>query len=41
VEVEAAEHVIPTEASAAETEGKQMVAAVPAVETKTVANITY
>jgi hypothetical protein len=39
VEVEVAEHVIPTEASAAETEGKQMVAVVPAVETKTVANI--
>jgi hypothetical protein len=34
-----AEHVIPTEASTAEIEGKQMVAAVPAVETKTVANI--
>lgn len=35
------EHVIPTEASAAEIEGKQMVAVVPAVETKTVANIIY
>jgi hypothetical protein len=35
------EHVIPTEASAAETAGKQMVAAVPAVETKIVANIIY
>jgi hypothetical protein len=41
VEVEAAEHVIPTEASAAETEGKQMVAVVPTVETKTIANIIY
>jgi hypothetical protein len=39
VEVEVAEHVIPTEASAAKTEGKQMVVVVPAVETKTVANI--
>jgi hypothetical protein len=37
--VEVAEHVIPTEASVAETKGKQMVAAMPAVETKTVANI--
>jgi hypothetical protein len=36
-----AEHVIPIEASAAETEAKQMVAAVPTVETKTVANIIY
>jgi hypothetical protein len=41
VEVEVAEHVIPTEASTTETEGKQMVAAVPVVETKTVANIIY
>jgi hypothetical protein len=39
--VEMADHVIPTEASAAEIEGKQMVAVVPAVETKTVANIIY
>jgi hypothetical protein len=39
--VEVAEHVIPTEASATETKGKQMVTAVPAVETKTVANIIY
>jgi hypothetical protein len=37
--VEVADHVIPTEALVAETEEKQMVAAVPAVETKTVANI--
>jgi hypothetical protein len=41
VEVEVVEHVIPTEASAAKTEGKQMVAAMPTVETKTVANIIY
>jgi hypothetical protein len=41
VEVEVAEHVIPTETSATEIEGKQMVAAVPALETKTVANIIY
>jgi hypothetical protein len=34
-----AEHVIPTEASAAEIEGKQMVDAMPALETKTIANI--
>jgi hypothetical protein len=33
VEVEVAEHVIPTKASAAEIEGKQMVAVVPALET--------
>jgi hypothetical protein len=39
--VEVAEHEIPTKASAAEIEGKQMVAAVPAVETKTIANIIY
>jgi hypothetical protein len=39
--VEVAEHVIPTKASATETEGKQMVAAMPAVKTKTVANIIY
>jgi hypothetical protein len=32
VEVEVVEHVIPTEASAAEIEGKQMVAVVPAVQ---------
>jgi hypothetical protein len=37
--VEVAEHVIPTEVSTAEIEGKQMVAAVPTLETKTVANI--
>ena len=36
-----AEHVIPIEASTAEIEGKQMVAVVPALETKTVANIIY
>jgi hypothetical protein len=41
VEVEMAEHEIPTEASVAETEGKQMVVVVPAVETKTVENIIY
>jgi hypothetical protein len=41
VEVKVAEHVIPTEASAAEIEKKQMVAVVPAVETKTIANIIY
>jgi hypothetical protein len=39
VKVEVAEHVIPTEASAAEIEGKQMVVVVPALETKTVGNI--
>jgi hypothetical protein len=39
--VEVAEHVIPTEASAAEIEGKQMVAVVPALETKTIANTIY
>jgi hypothetical protein len=39
VEVEVAEHVIPTETSATEIEEKQMVVVVPAVETKTVANI--
>jgi hypothetical protein len=39
VEVEVAEHIIPTEASATEIEGKQMVAVVLALETKTVANI--
>jgi hypothetical protein len=39
VEVDVAEHVISIEASAAEIEGKQMDAAVPALETKTVANI--
>jgi hypothetical protein len=36
-----AEHVIPTKASAAEIKGKQMVAVVPALETKTVANTIY
>jgi hypothetical protein len=36
-----AEHVIPTEASAAEIEGKQMVAVVPTLETETVANTIY
>jgi hypothetical protein len=36
-----AEHVIPTEASTAEIEGKQMVVVVPAVETKTIANLIY
>jgi hypothetical protein len=41
VEVEVAEHLIPTEASAAETEGKQMVADVPVVETKIIVNIIY
>ena len=39
--MEVAEHVIPTEASATEIEGKRMVAAMPALETKTVANIIY
>jgi hypothetical protein len=34
-----AEHIIPTEASATEIEGKQMVAIVPALKTKTIANI--
>jgi hypothetical protein len=41
VQVEVAEHVIPTEASTTEIEGKQIVVAVPALETKTVANIIY
>jgi hypothetical protein len=41
VEVEVAEHVIATEASATEIEGKQMVVVVSAVKTKTVANIIY
>jgi hypothetical protein len=41
VEVEVAEHVIPTEASTAEIEGKQMVAVVAALETKTIANTIY
>jgi hypothetical protein len=36
-----AEHVIPTEASVAEIEEKQMIAAVPSLETKTIANIIY
>jgi hypothetical protein len=36
-----AEHVTPTEASATEIEGKQMVIVVPALETKTVANTIY
>jgi hypothetical protein len=35
------EHVIPTEASAAEIEGKRMVAVGPALKTKTVANTIY
>jgi hypothetical protein len=39
--VEVVEHVIPTEASVAEIEGKQMVAAMSALETKTVANTIY
>jgi hypothetical protein len=39
--VEVAEHVIPTEASAAEIEGKRMVVVVPALETKTIANTKY
>jgi hypothetical protein len=39
--VEVAEHVIPTKASTTAIEGKQMVAVVPAVEIKTVANIIY
>jgi hypothetical protein len=39
--VEVAEHVIPTEASTAEIVGKQMIAVVPALETKTVANTIY
>jgi hypothetical protein len=39
--VEVVEHVIPTEASATEIEEKRMVAAVPALETKTVANTIY
>jgi hypothetical protein len=36
-----AEHVITTEALTTEIEGKQMVAAVPALETKTVVNTIY
>jgi hypothetical protein len=36
-----AEHVILTEASTSEIEGKQMVAVVPALETKTIANTIY
>jgi hypothetical protein len=36
-----AEHVIPTEASTTEIEGKQMVVVVPALEIKTVANTIY
>jgi hypothetical protein len=39
VEVEVVEDVIPIEASVAEIEGKQMVDVVPALETKTFANI--
>jgi hypothetical protein len=35
------EHVIPTEASTPEIEGKRMVADVPALETETVANTVY
>jgi hypothetical protein len=35
-----AEHVIPTEATV-EIEGKRMVAAMPALETKTIANTIY
>jgi hypothetical protein len=39
--VEVAEHVIPTEASTIEIEGKRIVDVVPALETKTVANRIY
>jgi hypothetical protein len=39
--VEVAEHVILTETSTTEIEGKQMVAVVPALEIKTVAKIIY
>jgi hypothetical protein len=35
------EHVIPTKASTTEMEGKRMVADVPALETKTIANTVY
>jgi hypothetical protein len=35
------EHVIPTEASTTEIEGKQMIAVVSTLETKTVANTIY
>jgi hypothetical protein len=35
------EHVIPTEASTTEIEGKQVVDVVPALETKTIANTLY
>jgi hypothetical protein len=41
VEVDVVEHVIPIEASTTEIEGKQMVAVVPGLENKTVANIIY
>jgi hypothetical protein len=34
-------HVIPTEASVVEIEGKRMVVVVPVLETKTVANTIY
>jgi hypothetical protein len=36
-----AEHVIPIEASTAEIEGKRMVAVVPTLKTKTIANTIY
>jgi hypothetical protein len=39
--VEVEEHVIPTEALTAEIEGKRMVAVVPALKTKTIANAIY
>jgi hypothetical protein len=39
--VEVAGHVIPIQASVAEIKGKQMVAVVPTMETKTVTNIIY
>jgi hypothetical protein len=39
--VEVAEHVIPTEPFAAELERKRIVAVVPALETKTIANTIY
>jgi hypothetical protein len=35
------EHVITTESSATEIEGKRMVVVVPALETKTIANTIY
>jgi hypothetical protein len=36
-----AEHIILTEASATEIEGKRMVAIMPTLETKTIANTIY